>query len=716
MSSHRVRDPVHGFLSFSPAELALIESRPFQRLRHIGQLALTDQVYPGATHTRFGHALGVAHVATRMVESLQRDPRVRELLAYDALDWARARQLVRLAALVHDLGHAPFSHAGEELFAGGRRHEHWSERLVRETELGDLIDQQPIFGDLGVDREAVIDLFGGGGGDAAGPLFSLVLAGQIDADRCDYLQRDAFFCGVEYGRFDLERLLETFTAWELPEGGLAPGVRYSGLCAAEGMVTARYLMYREVYYHKTRRILDLLLERALKALLPGGTFPDEVDAYLEWTDHRAWELLREGARRGQPDAQALMERRPLSCVLQVEETGSAGAGRLFQAALAELEPLGAVADTSARIRVFRPPEELHGPVKNRDEIWIVDESGRGRSLFRVSSILRRMDPRAEIQRIYVPREHRERARAIVHDLERGIDPRPARPLLPRLTAPAGEEPPWSPDEHALVIGAWLDRRRRTRILAEPFPSAWEELLRTRLGHWPMLREAEQQTLRDLSQVFIAEKNWIGAGGLDLTDEIRVVVAGTACLLLLGLPDHRLYRRVDSIVIYPTTVLSPVRPSSFFSGQPLEPERGPRAVLGEAHHGGPVVLVWDAARRGARHPRDGHNVILHEFAHKLDMLDGHADGTPPLRGTVRWERWVEVLSREFTALRARVERGRRGLLDGYGATNEAEFFAVAVEAFFEQPLQMKREHADLYGVLADWFRQDTAAREARAGRP
>jgi Mlc titration factor MtfA (ptsG expression regulator) len=229
-----------------------------------------------------------------------------------------------------------------------------------------------------------------------------------------------------------------------------------------------------------------------------------------------------------------------------------------------------------------------------------------------------------------------------------------------------------------------------------------------VAHYRWLDPDEAKRLRDLVRVFVAEKHWEGCGGLVLDDEIRVTIAAQACMLILGLPDDS-YRRVATILVYPSTVVLPERHLGAFE-VPLAPVSGPLPILGEAQRRGPVVLVWDAVERTGRHPERGHNVVYHEFAHKLDMLDGRADGTPPLHDRAEIERWASVCAREYLALRKQVAQGESSLLDGYGATNEAEFFAVATELFFDRPRALRARHADLYQILQRYYRQDPAARE------
>lgn len=250
---------------------------------------------------------------------------------------------------------------------------------------------------------------------------------------------------------------------------------------------------------------------------------------------------------------------------------------------------------------------------------------------------------------------------------------------------------------------WLRARRRRKWLAAPFPAAWEAILARNVVHDRWLEADEKRRLRDLVRIFVAEKKWEGCGGLELDDEIRVTIAARACLLLLGRPAAEdAYRRVRTILVYPSTVVPPprrLRPFEVATG-PIE---APKPILGEAWPRGPVILVWDAVRRTGRHAERGHDVVLHEFAHQLDLLDGGADGTPPLASADARRRWAEVCSRAFLALRERRARGEPGLLDPYGATNEAEFFAVATETYFTRPLELAYEHPELYALLGDFYR-------------
>ncbi|MDB4961216.1 MAG: hypothetical protein JWP01_1215 [Myxococcales bacterium] len=250
---------------------------------------------------------------------------------------------------------------------------------------------------------------------------------------------------------------------------------------------------------------------------------------------------------------------------------------------------------------------------------------------------------------------------------------------------------------------WLTERRRARLLETPFPDAWREVLQRNVTAYGLLDETEQQHLRDLVQVFIAEKNWEGCGGLELDDEMRVTIAGSACLLVLG-RDHDLLREVESILVYPSSVMLPDQPRSFFDGRPVVVDGGTE-VLGVAHGGGPVVLAWDSVLIGSRNARDGRNLVIHEIAHKIDFLDGEADGTPPLDTAAQRREWARVCSEAYLAH----VKGEEHVLREYATTNEAEFFAVASELFFERPTQLARDLPPLYELLRGFYNLDLAAR-------
>jgi Mlc titration factor MtfA (ptsG expression regulator) len=247
------------------------------------------------------------------------------------------------------------------------------------------------------------------------------------------------------------------------------------------------------------------------------------------------------------------------------------------------------------------------------------------------------------------------------------------------------------------------RRRRSRLRQQPFPPEWSQILERNFPLYAKLPPEDQKELRGDIQVFLAEKYFEGCGGLVITDEIRVTIAAQACLLLLHRENDD-YPRLDSILVYPSAYVA--RAVERLPGGVVH--EGLSARLGEAWSSGAVVLSWDDVRRGAADIHDGHNVVLHEFAHQLDQEDGSAQGLPVLERSSMYVAWARVLGAAFTELREEIARGHATLLDAYGATNPAEFFAVATECFFEKPQALKRRHPELYTELEEFYRQDPAA--------
>jgi Mlc titration factor MtfA (ptsG expression regulator) len=261
-----------------------------------------------------------------------------------------------------------------------------------------------------------------------------------------------------------------------------------------------------------------------------------------------------------------------------------------------------------------------------------------------------------------------------------------------------------------VLFSWLTRRRRAKLLATPFPTEWLGYLERNVTLYAQLNEREKAKLRNDLRILVAEKHWEGCGGLVMTDEVKVTIAAHAALLLLGI-SHDYFARVMSILVYPTGFRSPDGWTRADGVVDLTV-----GALGQAWYDGPVVLAWDAVVQGGCDPRDGLNVVLHEFAHQLDYLDGVIDGTPPLRRNGDYAKWQEVMTREFERLKVAAERGTPKVLDEYGATNHAEFFAVATEAFFEKSREMYTRHPELYGVLSEYYGQDPAARDRAVDTP
>lgn len=245
--------------------------------------------------------------------------------------------------------------------------------------------------------------------------------------------------------------------------------------------------------------------------------------------------------------------------------------------------------------------------------------------------------------------------------------------------------------------SFLRRRHRAGLAPD-----WQDLVERHVTAWRQLDDDERTVLAEHLEVIVTTKRWEAAQGFELTDRVRTVIAAQAALLVLGLDlDH--YRDVDSIIVHPTTMRFDLTSEGPVPGTEV---CGSVDLLGEASYRGPVVIAWDAASAAARHPDRGHDVVLHEFAHKLDMLDGTVDGTPPLPDHGLRQRWIEVCTQELRLL----ERSDGDtLIDDYGATDPGEFFAVVTETFFTLPIDLAADKPELYDLFRTFYRQDPASR-------
>jgi HD superfamily phosphohydrolase len=311
-SEHEVRDPVHVFARYDDDEQRVIDSPPVQRLRHIHQLAMTYLVYPGATHKRFEHSIGVMELAGRVFDVLTDQSNVsneaRESIPQladaekEKLPWWR--HIVRIAALCHDVGHPPFSHAAEKsgLLPTDKSHEDITAEVLQSPVLSELLTSfEPAIPPEKVAKIAV------GQKHAQDVEFStwetllseIITGDAFGVDRMDYLLRDSLHTGVAYGRFDHFRLIDTLriVVRTDPATGefLAPeiGVQEGGLQSAASLLLARFFMFSQVYFHKTRVAYDLHLIDFLKKWLEpeGGRFPSDIGSYLEFTDNRVLEAI-----------------------------------------------------------------------------------------------------------------------------------------------------------------------------------------------------------------------------------------------------------------------------------------------------------------------------------------------------------------------------------------------------------------------------------------
>ena len=307
-----IRCPIHKFIGLTDWEKKIVDTPEFQRLRRIRQLALTDLVYPGAMHTRFEHSLGVMHVATLLFDSIVRNSRdvLYSAYCYDDHGLAKERVKIRLAALLHDVGHSPFSHASEDLYPTelikreGKddelkqfKHEDYSYALI-ENNLREAIENHPDNKNYEITAKDVTNLLANRAEAKHSLFWKDLLAHQLDADRMDYLLRDSHHLGVSYGSYDLPRLVSSVCAFENQgRDGINIGVLSGGFHAAESLIIARYSMFKQVYLHKSRMAFDIHLHHAFGEVLK-GTFPlptkEGLAEYLKWDDWRLLAALQNG--------------------------------------------------------------------------------------------------------------------------------------------------------------------------------------------------------------------------------------------------------------------------------------------------------------------------------------------------------------------------------------------------------------------------------------
>ena len=254
-------------------------------------------------------------------------------------------------------------------------------------------------------------------------------------------------------------------------------------------------------------------------------------------------------------------------------------------------------------------------------------------------------------------------------------------------------------------------RRRRRLRQTPLPPHLASILDQKVPYYRQLSAEERTALGGLVQIFLYEKRFEGCAGLEITDEIRVTIAAQACILLLG-RETDIYPTLRTILVYPGAyIVRAARPAP--GGIVVE---GDEVRIGESHRRDTVILAWDAVQGGASDIHDGKNVVFHEFAHQLDNESGAAEGAPALPQPSMYIAWARVLGGEYRALVDAVERQRPTVLDPYGATNPAEFFAVATECFFEKSVQLQTRHPELYDQLRQFYRRDPARLASKPPRP
>ncbi|MDD4802807.1 MAG: HD domain-containing protein [Syntrophomonas sp.] len=336
----KVRDLVYGFVVLDEQECAVVDHPVFQRLRRIKQLSLTDMVYPGANHTRFEHSIGVMQMATDMFDSIvaKKKQFLEDELSLVDSGIQIYRKIVRLAALLHDVGHTPFSHSGEDLmpllpathvkYVEGQQkryeHEEYSIEIIKNV-FKDIIENHPVNDNYRIRVEDVTALLG----DttvrlkAKSLLWKELISGQLDADRADYLLRDSLHLGVSYGIYDKNRLVSCMTIGKTETEAPVLAIEEGGWHIAESLVIARYQMFAQVYFHKVRRIYDYHIYCATKEVLKylktdGACYPlpTDIKGYLDFDDWTIYSALKKGL--GGKHGEIVLNRNHYKCIAKTQ--------------------------------------------------------------------------------------------------------------------------------------------------------------------------------------------------------------------------------------------------------------------------------------------------------------------------------------------------------------------------------------------------------------
>ena len=429
---HEFRDPIHTFVIVNTDERRIIDSRPFQRLRHIHQLALTWLVYPGATHKRFEHCVGVMELAGRVFDVLTRienrrtNGRLSDIfVTADPNDQKHQywRQVVRLGALCHDLGHIPFSHGAESLLPEGSHHENLSLAVIRSPLMRDLFDKFPVRPDdvakVAVGPEKWKDV-------TFSPweeLMSEIVTGDaFGVDRIDYLLRDSIHAGVAYGRFDHYRLIDSLRIlWNDEQQKAVIGIEQGAVHAAEAMQLARYYMFEQLYYHPVRLALDAHLRQYLRLYLPEGHYPTDVDQHLKITDDHVLATMQDDAGE-ESSSRRVLARRILDRQF-FRRIYERRAEDLNQTLHAVDMVFDALVEKFGADRVLRETNIKKGKPKAAEpapfEFSVEREGGEVVSSGLVSQILGNL-PKAVYDHVFVDPDIEDEARTWLHQSLRGI--------------------------------------------------------------------------------------------------------------------------------------------------------------------------------------------------------------------------------------------------------------------------------------------------------
>jgi HD superfamily phosphohydrolase len=398
----QIRDSLHGVIYISEAERSLIESQVFVRLRTIKQLGFADFAFPGATHTRFAHSLGAMHVASQIFD------RIFDENSLSSHDLARFRQIVRLAALLHDVGHPPLSHTTEMIMpvlACGRRatHEDFTLKIIRSSEISELIKNNCNFNPEHIacliEKNFTSDYFIINNINYA-PVLSQIISSEIDCDRMDYLLRDSLYCGVNYGKFDYNWLLENLIKVER-DNYIYLGLRARAIFAFEDFLLSRYHMFVSVYLHHTPVIMEKMLERFFYECPHDFTLPACLDAYLALDDSDLWHVVRHSSNSW---AQRIVKQRPYAMLSEYCDSEYS-----LDEHVNKLHKKGINTIVSCSRSILAPE-----PIKKSAPLWVRSDQGKIILLEEYTKIFTRYQNPVELLRIFVDKTDLQEAQRVIN--------------------------------------------------------------------------------------------------------------------------------------------------------------------------------------------------------------------------------------------------------------------------------------------------------------
>lgn len=399
----RIYDPVHHFIELTDAEARLLDSTVMQRLRRLRQLGLAYLAFPSAEHSRFGHALGALAMGTRAFDALVRHGR--EFFVNEG-DVDYQRRLVRAALILHDIGHGPFSHACEAVL--DVRHEARTRAILA------LPEMQSQIADLEVDAQHVLDLILGSPLTPYPALSEIVSGPNLDADRMDYLLRDAYFTGVAGGRYDADQLVSSLRIFHV-DGRVVMGIDRRGTVALESFVLARYMMFASVYFHHTTRMFERILQRVLHELWPNPRVLDPIEEFVRWDDFRVLNELRDSPSEA---ARALRERLRLYAVAaEFNAEHDLSLYEQCERALRDRFGTDSVWSDEQSQLIHRLPLQIDGESRT---VWVGTASGSVVDAREASDLIAKLSGKAYWRKLFVERSRVdvEEARRICREIAR----------------------------------------------------------------------------------------------------------------------------------------------------------------------------------------------------------------------------------------------------------------------------------------------------------